>query len=111
MVWPVDHLALWMGLASQYQTGAVWHCKQYLAFWAVRAVMEYLPAPRENLMPNPTTTPIDQLEQIARQYLCVGTLTARNNDNLDFHELSASNIRAALQAAYQAGQVAPSPPF
>lgn len=60
-------------------------------------------------MSSPTAL-ADQLEQIARQYLRIGTLTTRNNGNLDFHELSVSNIRAALQAAYQAGQAAPSPP-
>lgn len=46
----------------------------------------------------------EQLEQIAKQYLNVPTLERRNTDSLDFHEVSVWSLKAALEAAYQAGQ-------
>lgn len=51
-------------------------------------------------MTNPTLT------QIAKDYLLLDTLETRNRDCLDFHELSVGAIRAALQAAYEAGKAA-----
>ena len=46
----------------------------------------------------------EQLEQIAKQYLNVPTLERRNTDSLDFHEVSIWSLKAALEAAYQAGR-------
>lgn len=43
------------------------------------------------------------LEQIAREHLDLDTLKTRDSDSLDFHSLSVWQIRAALEAAYQAG--------
>jgi hypothetical protein len=45
-----------------------------------------------------------QITQIARTHLGIATLEARNNDNLDFYDLSVSNIRNALESAYEAGK-------
>ena len=47
--------------------------------------------------------PDSTLEEIARKVLGVETLTTRNSDGLDFHELAVWNIQAALQAAFEAG--------
>jgi len=40
---------------------------------------------------------------IAKEHLNLQTLEAGHSDELDFHELSVWQIKAALQAAYQAG--------
>ena len=47
-----------------------------------------------------------QLEAIARQYLQFDTLETRNSDSLDFRDLSCWQVKAALQAAFEAGQKA-----
>ncbi len=48
--------------------------------------------------------PIDKvLEDIAREHLRVPTLETRKSDSLDFHDLAVWQLRAALEAAYQAG--------
>lgn len=48
--------------------------------------------------------PIEQLlTQIAHQHLDVETLETRRSDRLDFHDLAVWSIKAALEAAYQAG--------
>jgi hypothetical protein len=53
---------------------------------------------------DPTMTNLDQLlTQIANQHLRIDTLETRNSDSLDFHDLAVWTLRAALQAAYQAG--------
>lgn len=44
-----------------------------------------------------------EVERIAKEILWVETLDVRNNDRLDFHELSVGSLRAALNAAYEAG--------
>jgi hypothetical protein len=44
------------------------------------------------------------LDRIAKQTLGLETLETRNSDRLDFHDLNVASIRAALLAAYQAGQ-------
>ncbi len=46
------------------------------------------------------------LTEIATKILCTETLDTRNSDRLDFHELSVWGIKAALEAAYAAGQKA-----
>lgn len=49
-------------------------------------------------------SPIDTLlTQIAQQHLGIETLQTRYADRLDFHDLAVWNLRAALQAAFQAG--------
>ena len=45
----------------------------------------------------------DQLEAIARRHLLIDTLERRNNDDLDFYDVSVWGVRDALQAAYKAG--------
>jgi hypothetical protein len=50
---------------------------------------------------------LDQLlQQIALDHLFVETLETRNSDSLDFHDISVWAIRAALQAAFDAGKQA-----
>ncbi len=44
------------------------------------------------------------LTEIATKILGLETLDTRNGDRLDFHELSVWGIKAALEAAYAAGQ-------
>lgn len=46
----------------------------------------------------------DQLTEIAREHLGISTLTTRGLDRLDFHDLAVWQIRAALEAAFAAGQ-------
>jgi sulfite reductase beta subunit-like hemoprotein len=43
------------------------------------------------------------IREIARKHLRIGTLEVRNRDALDFHDCSVESIRAALEAAYEAG--------
>ncbi|TNC93637.1 MAG: hypothetical protein FD119_3831 [Stygiobacter sp.] len=43
------------------------------------------------------------LAKIAATILDLETLETRNSDRLDFHELSAWQIKKALEAAYAAG--------
>jgi hypothetical protein len=48
--------------------------------------------------------PIDDLfTAIAREHLFIETLETRNRDSLDFHDVSVSTLKDALQAAYRAG--------
>ena len=44
------------------------------------------------------------LENIAKQHLFVETLETRHSDQMDFHDVAVWNIKATLEAAYQAGQ-------
>ena len=46
------------------------------------------------------------LFEIAQKYFDVETLKTRNRDCLDFHEVSVGSMKAALEAAYKAGQEA-----
>ena len=51
-----------------------------------------------------TTAAHDKLlTDIARQHLKIETLETRKSDSLDFHDISVWSLRAALQAAYEAG--------
>lgn len=43
------------------------------------------------------------LEQIAQHHLFIDTLQTRSSDSLDFHDVSVWGIKAALEAAYEAG--------
>jgi hypothetical protein len=55
----------------------------------------------------PTMTNRDKiLTEIATKILDLETLDNRNSDRLDFHELSVWSIKAALEAAFAAGQKA-----
>lgn len=45
-----------------------------------------------------------KLEEIAKNTLHINTLETRSSDELDFHELSVWELKAALEAAYKAGQ-------
>lgn len=44
------------------------------------------------------------LLRIAREELGVPTLTTRNSDALDFHDVAVWSLRNALAAAYDAGR-------
>ena len=46
-----------------------------------------------------------QLLQIATDHLFIETLETRNSDRLDFHDLSVWAVKAALRAAFEAGQL------
>jgi hypothetical protein len=48
----------------------------------------------------------ETLANIAATILNLETLDTRKSDRLDFHELSVWGIKAALEAAYAAGQEA-----
>ena len=43
------------------------------------------------------------LEQIATQHLFIQTLETQHRDRLDFHDVSVWGVKAALEAAYEAG--------
>lgn len=44
------------------------------------------------------------LAQIAKNELHLETLETRKSDSLDFHDCAVWSIKAALEAAYEAGQ-------
>ena len=44
--------------------------------------------------------------EIATRHFFVETLDTRNSDRLDFHDVAVWAMRAALEAAYEAGRVA-----
>lgn len=46
------------------------------------------------------------LQQIARNELDIDTLETQRSDRLDFHDVAVWRLKAALAAAYQAGQQA-----
>lgn len=46
------------------------------------------------------------LESIARKHLLVETLETRGSDRLDFSDVAVWSIKAALLAAFEAGQAA-----
>ena len=46
------------------------------------------------------------LLEIAAKHFCLETLETRNSDRLDFHDVAVWSIRAALEAAFVAGQAA-----
>jgi hypothetical protein len=46
------------------------------------------------------------LLEIAAKHFHLETLETRNSDSLDFHDVSVWSIRAALEAAFAAGQAA-----
>ena len=48
------------------------------------------------------------LEQIANEHLFIETLETQHSDRLDFHDVSVWGVKAALQAAFEAGRKAAS---
>jgi hypothetical protein len=55
--------------------------------------------------PNDTNSaPEALLADLALQHLGIETLATRNSDSLVFHDVAVWAIRAALEAAYQAGR-------
>ena len=55
----------------------------------------------------PTKAPSEALLlEIAAKYFRMETLETRNSDGLDFHDVAVWSIRAALEAAFAAGQAA-----
>jgi hypothetical protein len=44
------------------------------------------------------------LAEIAARHLFLETLETRNSDSLDFHDTAVWSIKAALEAAYEAGR-------
>jgi len=52
--------------------------------------------------------PNQQLEQIAKEHLFIETLQTQHSDRLDFHDVSVWGVKAALQAAFEAGRKAAS---
>ena len=46
-----------------------------------------------------------QIEHIAKEYLGILCLETRNRDSLDFHEVGVGSVKAALEAAYNAGRL------
>lgn len=56
------------------------------------------------------TVPAALIAALAKEHLDVETLETRNSDRLDFHDVAVWNIKAALEAAYRAGQAAAAKP-
>lgn len=57
----------------------------------------------------PRRTPMDKdtlFTDIAQKHLGIETLVLRNRDSLDFHDVSVSGVKAALDAAFEAGKAA-----
>ncbi len=50
------------------------------------------------------TNKLSTLTQLAETHLHIETLETRKSDSLDFHECSVWSIKAALEAAYEAGR-------
>lgn len=63
---------------------------------------------RSTTITKSTSTPIDSLTKkiltIAFRHLGIQTLTTRNSDSADFHEVHVRGLDAALRAAYEAGK-------
>ena len=55
-----------------------------------------------------TPTPDVLFERLAKEHLFIDTLQTQHSDRLDFHDVSVWGIKAALQAAYEAGASAAS---
>ncbi|NVJ27625.1 hypothetical protein HUW62_41070 [Myxococcus sp. AM011] len=60
--------------------------------------------PRPANASKPAQAPAETLERIAREEMDIETLEKRWSDNLDFHNVSVWGLKAALEAAYQAGK-------
>ena len=64
--------------------------------------------PGDKPMTTPATAPSEALllEIAAKHFHSIETLDTRNSDGLDFHDVAVWSIRAALEAAFAAGQAA-----
>jgi len=63
--------------------------------------------PGDPAMTTKTEAPSEALLlEIAAKHFYLETLEARNSDSLDFHDVAVWSIRAALEAAFAAGQAA-----
>ncbi len=60
---------------------------------------------------NTNATMDQRLEAIARETLEIPTLATQMRDSLDFHDVAVWSLRAALLAAYRAGQEDGPPPL
>jgi hypothetical protein len=49
------------------------------------------------------------IAEIAARHLHLETLETRNSDSLDFHDMAVWSIKAALEAAYEAGRQSHAP--
>ena len=49
------------------------------------------------------------LAEIAAKHLFLETLETRNSDSVDFHDMAVWSIKAALEAAYEAGRQSRAP--
>lgn len=45
----------------------------------------------------------ERITAIAKEHFGISTLETRRSDRLDFHEVAAWTLKAALRAAYEAG--------
>ncbi|PUE19801.1 hypothetical protein B9Z43_08240 [Limnohabitans sp. MMS-10A-192] len=52
---------------------------------------------------NKAPTPDVLFKRLAKEHLFIDTLQTQHSDRLDFHDVSVWGIKAALQAAYDAG--------
>ena len=55
-----------------------------------------------------TVNKTETITEIAKEVLGMQTLEPQRRDRLDFHDLSVSSIKAALEKAYEAGRESPS---
>jgi hypothetical protein len=75
-----------------------------------RAMFDWIRPAIEAFMrsPNHGSQPMTQrdttLAEIAARLLHLETLETRNSDSLDFHDMAVWSIKAALEAAFEAGR-------
>ena len=53
---------------------------------------------------NETKSRNNKIAEIAKAHAFIDTLETRNSDGLDFHDVAVWSIKAALEAAYEAGR-------
>ena len=51
-----------------------------------------------------SSDPTEVLAAIAKEHLFIDTLETRRSDSLDFHDVAVWAVKAALQAAFDAGR-------
>lgn len=82
----------------------------HAALLAAQSAGKIITGDAAGLLPTSPTHPeptMDQtLQQIARNALDIDTLETQRSDRLDFHDVAVWSLKAALEAAYQAGQQA-----
>jgi hypothetical protein len=65
---------------------------------------EPLKTPAELYMASQARKRVGTVEILAKDLLDIETLDTRNSDSLDFHTVSVWQLKAALEAAYEAGR-------